>query len=454
MAVNLSQTATQPVNKKAWWRSLYVQVLIAIFTGAAIGHFYPSTGVELKPLGDGFIKLIKMVVGPIIFCTVVTGIASMDNITQAGRVGVKAMIYFFALSALSLAIGLIIANVFEPGVGMNIDAASLDQSMVSNYVTNDHAPQQGLVGFMMNIIPTTFVDAFAKGEILQVLFFALLFAAAVVFMGEKAKPIVSLIENFSHVLFTIVGIIMKVAPLGALGAMAYTVGEHGLASMIPLGKLMLCFYATCLVFVFGVCWAVLRFCGLSLFKFLSYIKEEIFIVFGTCSSETVFPRLLEKLNAMGCEKSIVGMVLPTGYSFNLSGTAIYLTMAAIFLAQATNTPMTLQEELVLLGVMMLTSKGAAGVVGTAFVVLAATLSSVGNIPVAAVTIILGIDRFMAEGRAVTNLISNGAATILVSKWEGGLDLARARAVLNKEILPTLETSSQVGKHDREKAKVA
>lgn len=439
--------------KKPLWKSLYVQVLAAILLGAVIGHVDPATGTALKPLGDGFIKLIKMVVGPIIFCTVVTGIASMDSITQAGRVGVKAMVYFFALSLLSLAIGMIIANVFEPGVGMNVDAASLDQSLVDSYITG--APkQEGLVGFLMHIIPATFVDAFAKGEILQVLFFALLFASAVVFMGEKAKPTVALIENFSHILFTIVGIIMKVAPLGALGAMAYTVGQHGLKAMIPLAELMLCFYATCLVFVFGVCWAVMRYCGLSLLKFLSYIKEEIFIVFGTCSSETVFPRLLEKLNAMGCDKSVVGMVLPTGYSFNLSGTAIYLTMAAIFLAQATNTPMSLQEQLVLLGVMMLTSKGAAGVVGTAFVVLAATLSSVGNIPVAAVTLVLGIDRFMAEGRAVTNLISNGTATIFVAKWEKGLDLVRARAVLNREIVPMMETSSQVGEHDRDAVKVA
>jgi aerobic C4-dicarboxylate transport protein len=452
MATLPSAPATS-TKKRAWWRSLYLQVLLAIFVGAAIGHLAPETGVALKPLGDGFIKLIKMVVGPIIFCTVVTGIASMDNITQAGRVGVKAMIYFFALSLLSLAIGLIIANVFEPGTGMNVDASKLDQSSVSQYV-NPSAQPQSVTDFFMHLIPTTIVDAFAKGEILQVLFFALLFAAATIFMGERAKPIVKLIDDFSHVLFTIVGIIMKVAPLGALGAMAYTVGQYGLVSMIPLAKLMLCYYATCGIFVFGVCWTVLRYAGLSLMKFLAYIKEEIFIVFGTCSSETVFPRMLEKLSAMGCDKSIVGMVLPTGYSFNLSGTAIYLTMAAIFLAQATNTPMSLEEELILLGVMMLTSKGAAGVVGTAFVVLSATLSSIGHIPVAAVTIILGIDRFMAEGRAVTNLISNGAATILVSKWENGLDLARARAVLNKEIHPELETSSRVGKKSYEKAKVA
>jgi aerobic C4-dicarboxylate transport protein len=442
-----AQSSTMPASpahtKKPWYRSLYIQVVIAILLGAAIGHYDRETGVALKPLGDGFIKLIKMVVGPIIFCTVVTGIASMESIKQAGRVGVKAMIYFFALSALSLAIGLVIANVFEPGASMNVDRAALESADVSQYVT--HTEQHGLVGFLMNVIPTTIVDAFAKGEILQVLFFALLFASAVVFMGEKAKPTVALIDNFSHVLFTIVGIIMKVAPLGALGAMAYTVGEYGIASMVPLGKLLLCFYATCLVFVFAVCGAVMRYCNLSLLKFLRYIKEEIFIVFGTCSSETVFPRMLDKLAAMGCEKSIVGMVLPTGYSFNLSGTAIYLTMAAIFLAQATNTPMSLQDELILLGVMMLTSKGAAGVVGTAFVVLAATLSSVGDIPVAAVTLVLGVDRFMAEGRSVTNLISNGTATIFVSKWEKGLDVARAQVVLNGEIKPQLETSSQVGR---------
>ncbi|MBY0355178.1 MAG: C4-dicarboxylate transporter DctA [Rickettsiales bacterium] len=439
-----SAQETPPPAKKIWWKSLYLQVVLAIFIGAAVGHFEPDTAIALKPLGDAFIKLIKMLVGPIIFCTVVTGIASMDNISQAGRVGIKAMLYFFILSALSLAVGLVIANVFEPGVGMNIDANTLDQSAINQYVNTANQPQS-VQDFFLHLIPTTVVDAFAKGEILQVLFFALLFAAATIFMGERAKPIVKLIDDFSHVLFTIVGIIMKVAPLGALGAMAYTVGQYGLASMIPLAKLLLCYYATCLIFVFAVCGIVLRMCELSLLKFLRYIKEEIFIVFGTCSSETVFPRMVEKLTVMGCDKSIVGMVLPTGYSFNLSGTAIYLTMAAIFLAQATNTPMTLQEELVLLGVMMLTSKGAAGVVGTAFVVLSATLSSIGHIPVAAVTIILGIDRFMAEGRAVTNLISNGAATLLVAKWEKSLDLNKARAVLNREIIPVLETSSKVGK---------
>lgn len=438
----LTMTETT-LKKKPLWRSLYIQVLAAIFIGAAIGHLAPQTGIALKPLGDGFIKLIKMVVAPIIFCTVVTGIASMDNITQAGRVGIKAMAYFFLLSALSLAIGMIIANVMQPGVGMNIDVSSLDHAMVETYVSADKQGQS-VVDFIMHIIPTSFVDAFAKGEILQVLLFALLFASAVVFMGEKAKPMVKLVDDFSQVLFTIVGIIMKVAPLGALGSMAYTIGEHGLTALIPLGKLMLCFYATCLVFVFGVCGLVMRYCGLSLLKFLRFIKEEIFIVFGTCSSETVFPRMLEKLNVMGCEKSVVGMVLPTGYSFNLSGTAIYLTMSAIFLAQATNTPMSIEDQLILLGVMMLTSKGAAGVVGTAFVVLAATLSTVGNIPVAAVTLILGIDRFMAEGRAVTNLISNGVATIFIAKWENNLDVKLARDVLNKNIIPELQTSSRVG----------
>ncbi len=426
------------VKRKSLFSKLYVQVLIAIFIGVALGHFKPDLAQEMKPLGDAFIKLIKMLVGPIIFCTVVTGIASMDNMKQAGRIGIKAMIYFAILSGFSLLIGLVVANTFQPGAGMNVDASKLSTEAVAQY-TGGKEKTESLSEFLLHIIPKTAVDAFASGEILQVLFFALLFAGAVMVMGEKARPVVKLIDQMSHIFFTIIGFIMKLAPLGAFGAMAFTVGAYGLASLIPLGKLLLCFYFTCIVFIFVIIGGIMAYTGLNIFKFLSYIKEEIFIVFGTCSSETVFPRMVDKLTALGCHKSVVGMVLPTGYSFNLDGTAIYLTMAAIFLAQATNTPMTIQEELILLGVMMLTSKGAAGVVGTAFVALAATLAAIGHIPVASIALILGIDRFMAEGRAVTNLIGNGAATLFIAKLEGALDVKQARAVLEGKKPATLET---------------
>lgn len=434
----MTSSAAAKDKRKPLLSKLYVQVLVAIFIGAALGHIDPELGEKMKPLGDGFIKLIKMMVGPIIFCTVVTGIASMDNMKQAGRVGVKALIYFAILSGFSLFIGLVVANVFQPGAGMDIDPATLDTKAVEQY-TGGKAKSESLSEFVLHIIPKTAVDAFASGEILQVLFFALLFAGAVMAMGEKGKPVVKLIDQFSHVFFTIIGFIMKIAPIGAFGAMAFTVGAYGIASLLPLAKLLLCFYFTCIVFLFVVVGGILRYTGLSFVKFLGYIKEEIFIVFGTCSSETVFPRMVDKLTAMGCHKSVVGMVLPTGYSFNLDGTAIYLTMAAIFLAQATNTPMTIQEELVLLGVMMLTSKGAAGVVGTAFVALAATLAAIGHIPVASIALILGIDRFMAEGRAVTNLIGNGVATLFIAKLEGALDVEQARAVLSGKKATHLET---------------
>lgn len=424
--------------KKHPLKSLYVQVLIAIAVGVTLGHFAPETAVSVKILGDGFIKLIKMVVGPIIFCTVVSGIAAMDDMAAAGRIGLKSLVYFFISSIATLAIGMIIANVAGPGVGMNVDPKALDPAAVEMLVGN--APKaEGVGGFLMHVIPTSPVEAFASGEILQILFFALLFAAAVVVMGPKAKPIVKLVDDFSHVFFTIIGFIMKLAPIGAFGAMAFTVGQYGIGSLVPLAKLLICFYLTCFVTVFVLLGAIMRYCGLSIWKFLAYIKEEIFIVFGTCSSETVFPRMIDKLTALGCARPVVGMVLPTGYSFNLGGSAIYLTMAAIFLAQATNTPLTLEQQLILLGVMMLTSKGAAGVVGTAIVALAATLASLQYIPVASVALILGIDRFMAEGRSVTNLIGNGVATIFMAKWEGQLDLPKARSILSGKKHAQLET---------------
>lgn len=434
----MTSTTVAKTKNKSFFSKLYVQVLTAIFIGVALGHFEPDLATKMKPFGDGFIKLIKMLVGPIIFCTVVTGIASMDNMKQAGRIGAKALVFFFVVSLLSLGTGMVVANVAKPGVGMNYDASKTTAEDVAAY-TGGKEKADTLAQFVLHVIPDTFVGAFAEGEILQVLLIALLFAAALMALGKKGKQVLDFVDQMSHVFFTIIGFIMKLAPLGAFGAMAYTVGEHGLGTLKPLAELLLCFYVTCLLFVFVINAALIAYTGLSLWKYLQYIKEEIFIVFGTCSSETVFPRMVDKLTALGAHKSVVGMVLPTGYSFNLAGTAIYLTMAAIFLAQATNTPMTLQEQLMLLGVMMLTSKGAAGVVGTAFVALAATLATVGHIPVGSVLLILGIDRFMAEGRAVTNLIGNGIATLFIAKLEGELDVQQARAVLEGKELPKLET---------------
>ena len=429
---------TKKPHPLAIFKSLYVQVITGILIGTALGHFYPDIGTDMKPLGDGFIKLIKMMIGPIIFCTVVAGVAAMDDMASAGRIGVKSLVFFFFSTVITLGIGMVIANVAQPGVGMNVDVSTLDPAAIESLISKA-PPPQGFVGFIMHIIPSTAVEAFAGGEILQILFFALLFAGAVVVMGEKAKPVTKFIDDLSHIFFTIIGFIMKLAPIGAFGAMAFTIGEYGIGSLVPLAKLLICFYVTCLVVVFVLLGAIMRYCGLSIWQFLKYIKEEIFIVFGTCSSETVFPRMIDKLTAMGCARPVVGMVLPTGYSFNLGGSAIYLTMAAIFLAQATNTPLTLEQQLILLGVMMLTSKGAAGVVGTAIVALAATLSSLEYIPVAAVALILGIDRFMAEGRSVTNLIGNGVATIFMAKWEGQLDLVKAKKILSGKAEPKLET---------------
>lgn len=431
-------------SSKPIYHSLYFQVIVAITLGVIVGHFYPQTGVALKPLGDGFIKLIKMIIAPIIFCTIVTGIAGMENMRQVGRVALKAFVYFTAVTVFALGIGLVIVNGYKPGVGMNVDPHSLDTTGVESYTTG--AKQiNGAAEFALHIIPSSVVDAFAKGEILQVLFFSLLFAAALIAMGEKGKTVTQGIDKFSHVLFGIVGLVMKVAPIGAFGAMAFTVGQYGIASMAPLAKLMLGFYATCIIFVFIILGAILRVMSISIWQLLKYIKEELFIVLGTSSSESVLPRIMDKMTELGCKKSVVGMVIPTGYSFNLSGTAIYLTMAAIFIAQATNTPMTLAEELGLLGVLLLTSKGAAGVTGSGFIVLAATLSTTGNIPVAGLALILGIDRFMSEARAITNLISNAVATVVVSKWEGAFDYRHAQAVLTGKKKVTLDSEVDMDK---------
>jgi aerobic C4-dicarboxylate transport protein len=415
---------------KKIYRHLYFQVLVAIALGVLLGRFYPDTGVEMKPLGDGFIKLIKMVIAPIIFCTVVTGIAGMEDMKKVGRVGVKAVLYFEVVSTLALAIGLLLVSVIRPGVGMNADVSKLDTRALESFTAKAQA--HGTVDFLVGIIPNTVVDAFAKGDILQVLFFAILFGFALSMLGQRGKVVFNLIDEFAHVLFGVVGIIMKAAPIGAFGAMAFTVGKFGLGSLSKLGMLMGSFYLTCLLFIFIVLGTIARLCGFSIVKFIKYIKEELLIVLGTSSSESVLPRMMAKLENLGCSKSVVGLVIPTGYSFNLDGTSIYLTMAAVFVAQATNTHLTLVQTLTILGVLLLSSKGAAGVTGSGFITLAATFAAVPTIPVAGLALILGVDRFMSEARALTNLVGNGVATMVVSSWEHELDRNRMSRMLNKE----------------------
>ncbi len=402
-----------------FYRTLYFQVLVAIVIGVLLGHYAPDLGKQMRPLGDGFIKLVKMMIGPIIFCTVVSGIAGMESMKSVGRTGVLALLYFEIMSTLALILGLIVVNVVKPGAGMNIDVSKLDASKIEGYA--HAAEEQGVVDFLMNVIPTTVFDAFARGEILQILLFALLFGFALQAVGERARLVYEFVERISQVLFRIIGTIMRLAPIGAFGAMAFTIGNYGISKLQDLAWLMICFYATCLLFIFGVLGAVTRLHGFGIGKFVRYIREELFIVLGTSSSESVLPRMLAKMETAGCSKPVVGLVIPTGYSFNLDGTSIYLTMAAVFIAQATNTPMTLMDQLTLLAVLLLTSKGAAGVTGSGFIVLAATLSAVGTLPVTALALILGIDRFMSEARALTNLVGNGVATVVVAKWCGELD---------------------------------
>ena len=416
--------------QKKFYQSLYLQVLTAIVIGVLLGYLYPQTGEAMKPLGDGFIKLIKMIIAPIIFCTVVVGIAGMEDMKKVGKTGGLALLYFEVVSGIALIVGLTIVNVVQPGVGMNIDPASLDTKGITAYT--GPGKMQTTTEFLIAIIPNTVVDAFAKGEILQVLLFAVMFGFALHKFGGRGTLVFDVIEKTSHVLFSIVGIIMRVAPLGAFGAMAFTIGKYGVGSLLSLGKLMGTFYLTCLVFVFIVLGLIARAHGFSIWKFVKYIKEELFIVLGTSSSESVLPRMMSKMENLGATKSVVGLVIPTGYSFNLDGTSIYLTMAAVFIAQATNTPMTLTQQLTLLAVLLLTSKGAAGVTGSGFIVLAATLSAVGAVPVAGLALILGIDRFMSEARALTNLVGNGVATLVVAKWTGDLDVKKMNQHLNQE----------------------
>jgi aerobic C4-dicarboxylate transport protein len=418
------------MEKKPFYQSLYVQVIAAIIVGILLGHFLPGVGEALKPLGDGFIKLIKMMIAPIIFCTVVIGIAGMEDMKKVGKTGGLALLYFEIVSTIALIVGLIIVNVVQPGAGMNINPASLDANAIAQYT--GPGKMHTTTEFIMHIIPTTIVDAFAKGEILQVLLISVLLGFALHAFGGRGTLVFDLIEKTSHVLFGIVGIIMKFAPIGAFGAMAFTIGKYGVDSLLPLAKLMGTFYATCLVFIFVVLGTIARAHGFSIWKFIRYIKEELLIALGTSSSESVLPRMMAKLENLGVKKSTVGLVIPTGYSFNLDGTAIYLTMAAVFIAQATNTPMDLIQQITLLGVLLLTSKGAAGITGSGFIVLAATLSAVGHVPVAGLALILGIDRFMSEARALTNLIGNGVATVVVGKWCKELDENEMRRHLDQE----------------------
>ena len=415
-------------SRKPVYKSLYVQVLVAVTAGVLLGHFYPQISVDMRPLGDAFIKLIKMVIAPIIFCTVVVGIAGMEDMKKIGKTGGLALIYFEVVSLIALIMGLLMVNLIQPGTGMHADPTTLDAEGIAAYT--GPGKMQGTVDFLLNVIPTSVVDAFAKGEILQVLLFSVLFGFALHKFGGRGTMVFDFIEKISHVLFDIVGIIMKVAPIGAFGAMAFTIGKYGVASLFSLGKLMGTFYLTCFVFVFVVLGIISRLHGFSVIKFVRYIKEELLIVLGTSSSESVLPRMMEKLENLGARKSVVGLVVPTGYSFNLDGTSIYLTMAAVFIAQATDTPMTLMQQLTLLAVLLLTSKGAAGITGSGFIVLAATLSAVGGVPVAGLALILSIDRFMSEARALTNLVGNGVATLVVAKWTDDLDMERLKAGLD------------------------
>ncbi|MFP1827057.1 dicarboxylate/amino acid:cation symporter [Lonsdalea quercina] len=405
--------------KTSIFNSLYFQVIVAITIGVLLGHFYPSIGEQMKPFGDGFVKLIKMIIAPVIFCTVVTGIAGMESMKAVGRTGAVALLYFEVVSTIALLIGLVVVNLMQPGAGMNVDPATLDASLVSNYASQ--AAEQGVIPFLLDIIPASVIGAFASGNILQVLLFAVMFGFALHRLGAKGKIVFDVIESFSKIIFGIINMIMRLAPLGAFGAMAFTIGKYGVGSLVQLGQLLVCFYVTCLLFVILVLGSIARATGFSIFKFIRYIKEELLIVLGTSSSESVLPRMLEKMEKAGCKKSVVGLVIPTGYSFNLDGTSIYLTMAAVFIAQATNSHMDIWHQITLLVVLLLSSKGAAGVTGSGFIVLAATISAVGHLPLAGLALILGIDRFMSEARALTNLVGNGVATIFVAKWVGQLD---------------------------------
>jgi aerobic C4-dicarboxylate transport protein len=414
--------------KRPFYSNLYFQVLVAIGIGIVLGVVSPDKAAAMRPLGDGFIKLVRMLIAPIVFTTVVVGIAHMGEMKDVGRIGLRALVYFEVMSTVALIIGLIVVTVLQPGAGVGFDPATADMSSVAAYTTASQ--HLSTVDFILNVIPDTIVGGFARGEVLQVLLFSVLFGLALLRLGPRVHRLVEIIDMISAGLFEVVSIIMRLAPIGAFGAMAFTVGRYGLGSLLALGKLMAGVYLTCLFFVFVVLGAIARATGFSLIRFLRYIGEEILIVLGTSSSESALPRIMAKLEHLGCAKPVVGLVVPTGYSFNLDGTSIYMTMAAVFVAQASGVHLSLAQELGILGVLLLTSKGAAAVTGSGFVTLAATLAAFPTIPVAGLTLLLGVDRFMSEARAITNLIGNAVATMVVAKWDGALDLARARAILD------------------------
>jgi aerobic C4-dicarboxylate transport protein len=404
---------------RPWYTVLYIQVLIAIALGIALGHLYPTTGIAMKPLGDGFISLIKMMIAPVIFCTVVHGISSMGDLRKVGRVGVKTLVYFEAVSTVALLIGLLVGEIVKPGAGFNIDPASLDPNAVATYVKR--AKEEGIVAHLLGIIPDTFLGALARGDLLQVLLVSILAGVTISQMGQLGERIAGVIDVAAKMFFGMIRIIVKAAPIGAFGAMAFTIGSQGIGALWNLGELILTFYATSLLFVIVVLGTIAHFAGFSIFRFIAYIKDELLIVLGTSSSETVLPHMMAKMEHLGASKSVVGLVVPTGYSFNLDGTNIYMTLATLFLAQATNTPLTLGQELGILAIAMITSKGASGVTGAGFVTLAATLSIIPDIPIQSLALLLGIDKFMSECRALTNLVGNGVATVVISRWEGELD---------------------------------
>lgn len=416
--MEIHETPNMGVRKK-WYQVLYVQVLIAIVLGMAIGYFYPKTGEALKPLGDGFIQLIKMIIAPVIFLTVSVGIASMGDLKKVGRVAGKALIYFLFFSTLALIIGLVISNIVQPGTGLNIDSKTLDVKQVSKYVTDAH--DSSIQNFILNIIPQTLMSPLSGTNILQVLFAAILLGVGLVLTADKSSLVLDFMQALTHPIFKIVSILMKLAPIGAFGAMAFTIGKYGIETIKNLALLVITFYATSILFVVVVLGIVARYNGFSIFKFLRFIKDELFLVLGTSSSEAALPTLMQKLEKAGCSRSVVGIVIPTGYSFNLDGTNIYMTMAALFIAQACNIPLSITDQVVLLLVAMLSSKGAAGVTGAGFITLAATLAVVPQVPIAGMTLILGIDRFMSECRALTNLVGNAVATVVVANWEKQLD---------------------------------
>ena len=434
MAIHIDPGATVPA-ARPWYRHLYVQVLAAIVLGVLVGHFEPATGEALKPLGDAFIKLVKMIIAPVIFLTIVTGIAGMRDLKRVGRVALKAFAYFLFFSTLALIIGLIVANVVRPGEGLNIDPATLDAGKVSDYATKAH--DTTLTGFLLDIVPDTFLSALTAGHILQTLLVSILFGIALALIGDKAAKVLDLLNELSLVMFRLVAIIMAAAPIGAFGAMAFTIGKYGAESLVNLATLVATFYATALLFVLVVLGAVARLAGFSIFRLIAYLKAELLLVLGTSSSESALPSLIEKLERAGCPKSIVGLVVPTGYSFNLDGTNIYMTLAALFIAQAVGIDLSLGDQLLLLGVAMLSSKGAAGVTGAGFITLAATLSIVPSVPVAGMALILGIDRFMSECRSLTNFIGNAVATVVVTRWEGALDREQFDLALAGE-LPSVD----------------